>query len=71
MKENVRVVVSNEENHYNSIPHPFLVKRLFWPGNEVSGLDIWAPHFYLVVLQDVVVGFAEIFPVSPREGGGG
>ena len=50
---------------YNYSP----VKRPFWPGKEVSDLDFWAPHFDLVILQGVMVGFAKTFPVLSLEGG--
>ena len=34
----------------------------------VSNVDIRFHHFYLVVLQGDMVGFAKAFPVSTREG---
>ena len=34
----------------------------------VSNVDIRFHHFYLVVLQGDMVGFAKAFPVSAREG---
>ena len=34
----------------------------------VSTVDIWFHHFYLVVLQGDMIGFAKAFPVSAREG---